>query len=358
MSVLGVLAYKLLPSSICDQLWRKKNWRDYSPLFDKAIQDFIIKEGTTCDKDIKRYKKRLINAFVRDEWNPDEYFFFNYEHLSKKGRHEFVVNREAARFWNFMNTKESYLLTCDKGLTYHYFKPYYFRDLISIGPSADSVENFRSFVLNHSQFVVKPTFGNLGNGVRIIDIYDYSNTDSLISELLTTYPGGFVVEELITQHQELASFHPYSVNTVRLTTARKANGEVYIIHRPFLRLGKDGRCVDNGGNGGIICGIDYESGIVTSAMDENLQKYITHPNSGRVILGYQIPLWEEAKQLAVKLAQVLPELRYCGWDLALTDNGWVMVEANGKGLFIGFQMPSQEGFRDEFERMKVDCGFN
>ena len=356
MSILNSLAKNTLPEESYEKIWRRRNWKRYASRFDAALQNFVIERGITDAAEVEKWRKKLVDAFANDNWYPDEYFFFNYERLSCKGRHEFVPNREAARYWNFMNSNEVYLLTCDKGKTYHHFQPFFQRDLISVSRQS-IVNDFKLFVEKHPKFIVKPTFGNYGTGVQIIDVNNEKGVDAIFKRLIEEYPEGSTAEELIAQCNELASFHPSSVNTVRLTTARQSNGEIYIIQRPFIRLGQGGRCVDNGGNGGIIAGIDYETGIIKGAIDERMNRYVVHPDSGKTILGYQIPRWEEAKAFVVELANVLPDLNYCGWDLALTDNGWVMVEANGKGLFIGFQMPTQEGFRDEFEYMKKHCGY-
>ena len=43
---------------------------------------------------------------------------------------------------------------------------------------------------------------------------------------------------------------------------------------------------------------------------------------------------------------MVPENRHTGWDLALTNDGWVLVEANRRTQF-GFQMSLQQGFRKE-----------
>ncbi len=334
------------------------NWKKYSDRFENAIRQFVIEKGITNPEDVNKWRKKLVDAFVEDNWYPDEYFFFNYERLSQKGINEFVANREAAKLWDYMNTHEIYRLTCDKGQTYQHFKPYFHRDVVAVMKSEEeSIRNFWDFIEKHPRFIVKPTFGNYGNGVQVIDIVENSDKNALLTKLLETYKDGFTAEELIVQCKELAEYHPSSVNTVRLTTARRSNGDIYIIHRPFIRLGQGGRCVDNGGNGGIIAAIDFNTGIIKGAIDERMNRYVVHPDSGKTILGYQIPRWNEAKEFVVELANVLPELRYCGWDIALTENGWVMVEANGKGLFIGFQMPTQEGFREEFEKIKKDCGY-
>lgn len=358
MSIRNIVAKKVLPKETYDRIWRRRNWKKYSNRFETAIQHFVIEKSITDSHAINCWRKKLVDAFVKDNWYPDEYFFFNYEHLSRKGIHEFVSNREANLFWNFMNSKELYLLTCDKWLTYQSFKDYFHREVVAVSKNQkDSFEAFGEFVDKHTKFIVKPTFGNYGNGVQVIDCEAKAKNDTLIKELMESYPEGFTAEELIVQSDELGVFHPSSVNTIRITTARQSNGEVYIIHTPFIRLGQGGRCVDNGGNGGIIAAIDYDTGIIKGAIDERMNRYVVHPDTGKTILGYKIPKWEEAKAFAVELASVLPELRYCGWDIALTDQGWVMVEANGKGLFIGFQMPTQEGFRDEFEDIKKRCGY-
>lgn len=359
MSITKSLAKSILPQESYNKIWRRGNWKKYTDRFDSALQYYVIEKGLAADaNEIKKWRQKLVDAFVNDNWFPDEYFFFNYEHLSCKGRHEFVPNREAAKYWVFMNTHEVYRLTCDKGQTYEHFKPYFHRDLVSISSQSD-FDGFGIFVEKHPKFIVKPTFGNLGNGVQVIDTNNDNEEaiNALFKRLLVGYPEGFTMEELIVQCAELAAFHPSSVNTVRLTTARQSNGDIYIIHRPFIRLGQGGRCVDNGGNGGIIAAIDYDTGIIKGAIDERMNRYVVHPDSGKIILGYQIPQWKEAKEFVVELANVLPELRYCGWDIALTEKGWVMVEANGKGLFIGFQMPTQEGFREEFEKIKKECGY-
>lgn len=361
MRILNIVVKIMLPKPMYDRLWRWKNWRKYSSRFDNAIQHFVIDKGIEDTKEIAFYRKKLINAFIKDEWNPDEYFFFNYERLSQKGIYEFVANREAARFWNSLNSKDIYLLTCDKGLTYKHFSEYFKRDLISVSKNGTNIlQDFREFsvfVEKHQRFIVKPTFGNYGNGVRIVDKSSFSDVKQMLDDLLDGYPESFTAEELIVQCDELASFHPSSVNTVRLTTVRMSNGDIYTIHRPFIRFGQGGRCVDNGGNGGIIAAIDFETGIIKGAIDERMNHYVVHPDTGKILLGYKIPQWEEAKAFVVQLAKVMPDLNYCGWDIALTDQGWVMVEANGKGLFIGFQMPTQEGFREEFENIKQLCGY-
>ena len=63
-----------------------------------------------------------------------------------------------------------------------------------------------------------------------------------------------------------------------------------------------------------------------------------------------------AKELAKELADVIPDNRYCGWDLALTDDGWVMQEGNWQGGVVAFQCPMQKGCRERMDAIVTELG--
>ena len=48
---------------------------------------------------------------------------------------------------------------------------------------------------------------------------------------------------------------------------------------------------------------------------------------------------------------VIPSIHYVGWDLAHTENGWVIVEGNHTGQFVGQQMPLNKGCAREVEEI-------
>ena len=56
-----------------------------------------------------------------------------------------------------------------------------------------------------------------------------------------------------------------------------------------------------------------------------------------------------AVALAKELAGVIGTNHYVGWDLALTDKGWVMVEGNPRGQFI-MQIATRKGIKAELEQ--------
>jgi len=62
-------------------------------------------------------------------------------------------------------------------------------------------------------------------------------------------------------------------------------------------------------------------------------------------------LHDEAVKMIKELALIVPEVRYVGWDIALTDKGWVLIEGNDKGMFVGIQKTTQKGFRPVINRI-------
>lgn len=271
----------------------------------------------------------------------DEYLCYKFYEKSKAEREKFVADWEHLGYTCAMNDPANASVFDDKWKTYNTYKRFYKREIVFCQGESSKSE-FVSFVEKHPRFIAKPLDASCGNGVAVFECKE--DAEQLFARLLDNYTGRFIIEEIIIQAQEVAEFHPSSVNTVRVPTIRM-DDETLIIH-PFFRLGRRGKVVDNAGAGGVICSVDANTGRVFAAADEYAQAYEVHPDTDKPIIDFVIPRWEEARQLVFELAQVLPSNRYTGWDLALTDDGWVLVEANRCGQFV-WQIPMQQGFREE-----------
>ncbi len=113
-----------------------------------------------------------------------------------------------------------------------------------------------------------------------------------------------VLEEKIVQDETMSSLHPSSVNTFRIVTYKKPSGEI-VVHLPFIKIGQKGSFVDNGGAGGILALIDEKTGvIITDGKDELNNIYKKHPDTKIKLKGFQIPMWNEIKELA-KIASII-----------------------------------------------------
>lgn len=304
-----------------------------------------------CEK--QKVLKDMVKMYSRYGFAFDEYICYKFHCKNMQERLEFVADWEHLGYTCKLNDFKNAEVFDNKWKTFSKYGKYYGRSVVFCQGNDDEGA-FEQLLTKEKKLIVKPLDASCGNGIKIIDNCDESkNAHELFEALLSEYNGSFIAEELIIQDPEMAKFHPSSVNTVRIPTIRM-NDEIKIVH-PFMRIGQNGKCVDNGGAGGILCSVDVETGKILAAADENAKIFQKHPNSGEQIVGFVIPRWEEAKQLVKKLAMVIPENRYSGWDLALTDNGWSLVEANRRGQFV-WQIPSQCGFRKEINEILKKLG--
>lgn len=282
----------------------------------------------------------------------NEYLMYGFAALSEKARREFIPTRERITYCERINGTKNYELYDDKAATYKMFKKYYHRDFLNCSGHNWSVDDFYGFIAKHPQFIVKPFSGANGISVRKIDTTG-KKPETVLQELKKQYPSGFYAEELVCQSKEMAEYHPSSVNTLRIPTIR-FDDRVEVL-KPGWRVGQGDSVTDNAGSGGILCALD-EHGVVVAAADEYGRRHEIHPDSKLPLIGHKIPRFSEAVALAKELALVFPENRYTGWDLALTDEGWIMIEANDRGGLAGRQLPTKKGFRSEMEAIIKELG--
>lgn len=284
-------------------------------------------------------------------WDFDEFFLFNYEGLTHEERLKFVPEYDKNVFCDQVNNSKQADVFYSKWETYKVFKEFFKRDAILVKglAEADSAE-VETFVEKHHSFIMKPINAACGRGIQLVRSSSKEEAKTKLLAVLKELDTPYIVEELIVQSQDMAKLHPTSVNTVRITTINY--GDVIEIVHPFMRTGQGGNFVDNAGSGGILAAINPDRGEVIAAIDELKHEYVEHPTTHEKIVGFTVPRWEEAIATAKKLASILPDVRYVGWDLALTDKGWVVVEGNDKGAFIGFQLPIHRGFRPELDVIK------
>ncbi|WP_053990115.1 sugar-transfer associated ATP-grasp domain-containing protein [Mangrovimonas sp. TPBH4] len=137
-------------------------------------------------------------------------------------------------------------------------------------------------------------------------------------------------EEVVIQHENVNKIHPNCVNTIRVETFIDKQNEIHILSA-FMRFGVGSGFVDNAHAGGFYVGIDLESGTLREVGHQYMEyggaEYTEHPDSGFVFKGYKIPFFKEVKELVFQAVNCLPD-RYIGWDIAVSKDGPVIIEAN------------------------------
>ena len=226
----------------------------------------------------------------------------------------------------------------DKEAEYHTYKEYIRRDwmLVDKETTPDKIE---SFIRKNEAVIAKPIKGDMGKGVmKITDVASEDYQTLLCEKEAKT----FIVEQLIVNCEELSVINPSSLNTVRATTLIEKDGTSRILSM-ILRVGAPGCHVDNWGAGGVGYNFDVETGVCDMpGRDKKNKPYIYHPGSHVKMLGYELPRYEELKQYVLELTKVYPEARYVGWDVAITPDGFDLVEMNcpaGHDMFQSFNNP-------------------
>lgn len=318
----------------------------------KMIRDTLdIFCGELTEKQRERYTYDMIYSLHRFGCMYDEYFLMGFEYLNAEGRDRFLTDKNRWAFYDRMNAEDKEALFKEKASTYAVFRDFYARELLYLS-SENDLSAFQTFRRSHPTFIVKPSNGTCGRGVYIFSDAKATESDTAaLRDLLANGP--VVIEELIRQVPEMERLHPGSLNTVRIPTVKKANGEAVVFH-PFLRIGVGTSVVDNAGSGGIFVPVDAETGLTTHrGITENGIYYLRHPDTGIVLPGIQIPKWDEAVRFVKTLANVVDGVRHVGWDCALTEKGWIMVEGNLYGQFVE-QFATKVGIKAELEALLKD----
>ena len=282
----------------------------------------------------RKLQGEIRTAYIRYNLSPEDYRSFNLYGKTKKQIREYISKTEARHL--FLN-KTMNRLPHEKYERYQLFSGFYHREIIRV----DGEKDKKAFLdLNKENgIVIKPIAGTKGHGIRIYPGENIPDPETLFQEM--SFPA--IIEQRIVQGEELARFHPVSVNTVRLVTALCAGR--FTVLFALLRTGKGNTAVDNVGSGGLVCRIDLNTGMIdTDAICAN-ERYKVHPDTGVQFAGSVIPEWRQLLQLTEQAHRSFPVQELIGWDYAWTDKGWDLVEANPNPSFGSWQALSGKGIR-------------
>lgn len=331
-----------------------KFWEEDLELMGKYYPNLSLQEKEVYVKMKHEYQKKYNFSHM-------EFFSFNLGGGGYDSR-SFFPRKEQAELYNKVNQEDARELVLDKYASYMKLKRFYKRKACAYNPhpnkfvqdyyvNYDWKNDITEFLSLFNSFIIKPLGGNSGNGIKVIHNSSLSlNFDNLISN----YPEGFIIEELIEQVNDLAQFHPQSINTIRICTYNTGK-KIYVNH-PCFRTGCGDSIVDNAHGGGIFAAINVQDGTILSAISKDAIKYREHPDTHIVFAGFKIPQWNNLCETAIEVAKELPQLKICGMDFALTERGWVLVEVNCFPHCI-YQEATQRGIRKDIDEFlqQLNC---
>ncbi len=251
-----------------------------------------------------------------------DYLTFGFVHLGARQRRTYMTMNDNLRLTRALNDPEKKALFEDKIAFLALFQPFIGRDWLDLRKASDA--EFAAFTAGHPVFFAKETGNYGGHGVERICVQAGEDLPALQRRLVGAQQ--FLAEQAVVQHPEMDRLCASSVNTLRIVTLAKG-GEIHVMYS-LVRMGSGGAPVDNISSGGMYAPVRGGRIAAPAFCDRTGEYYEVHPATGTALVGFAIPLFGEALALVRRAAAVVPEVRYVGWDIAITQSGPVIIEGN------------------------------
>ena len=199
-------------------------------------------------------------------------------------------------------------------------------------------ENIESLLEFKDPFILKNIVLEAGEGVficRIVNsncevngiIKDWNSFKSFLGSKL------WVVQKKNSSHKALRKFNSSALNTTRIVTILNSVEPEYLCG--FQGFATDNAFIDSWSHGSVYVGIDVKKNCLkefgfTSASDKRSGILTAHPDSGIIFKDYEIPFLKDTVDLCIRAHRLLYFNFIIGWDVAITDSGPLIVEANEK----------------------------
>lgn len=323
---------------------------------DKTNSMYIAKIMAETGWTYEYAEERVLEARARTGCTYKEFFGYRFWDLDEKTQGELYLTCIAKKVMKKFDVNQEIIdIIMDKKRTNILFSEYLKREwcVNTEISEADFVTKFR----NSTRIIYKPTAGMQGHGVTVYSI-NHSNINEIYRQIVSLPKG--VVEEYVVQHPIMNSLNPSSVNTLRIVSISSKtepvtpSGKYVDIAYVCLRIGGSDAFVDNYHSGGMAVAVDLETGcVVTDGVNELGQIISAHPTTGAVFKGFKVPYFKEALDMVIEACEKNNLGAYIGWDVAISENGPVLIEVNqrpGSMLLTAPWISEKRGMKHVMEK--------
>ncbi len=281
----------------------------------------------------------MLWSSVRHEVNFQDYAEWDFHTLTRRERATYMTSAKSNHLSQRWNSPEHRHLFADKAHFDIRFAAHLGREVLDLRTA--TANDLSAFLQRHPRVVAKVADGLGGDGIEVYTSAKIDDSEAFRAQRLAGRQ--VLVEEFLTQHPAMRELNPTSVNTLRIVTFLGDDGTVHRLVR-VLRIGNGGD-VDNFKAGGMYTVLDENGVAQHPAIDGDDRVFDRHPLSGTPIVGFQVPNWAAVEELVDDIAREVPEIRYVGWDIAVTPDGAAVIEGNyNTGVFQ--LKPSVTGVRE------------
>lgn len=267
-----------------------------------------------------------------------DFYAFKFWNLDEEQQKEFFTSGYSKQLTKKYDELRSRDIFVNKEVFLEKFKDYLGRGWVV--SNKVSKEEFAEAFKGTRKVMYKPS--NNGNSGSGIEVFELSEGCEEAYKRISKLPRG-IVEGYLVQHEAINRLYPYSVNTIRVATICH-NGSVEIAYAIF-RIGANKSCVDNFTTGGMVADMDLETGKArTDAVNVHGERFELHPDTQVAIKGFEIPYFKEGLEMVRRAGRNVNG--YIGWDVAITENGPVLIEGNidpGNRLLQMPHIPEKKG---------------
>ena len=182
----------------------------------------------------------------------------------------------------------------------------------------------------------------LGNGSRV-------PLEAFAKDVLEQYKDGYLLQTDLKPHQDMQGIIGDAIGSIRVVTVNDGSGlkPAYAV----WKIPSPAAMSDNYWQDGSMLGlINISDGTVLNChrgkgpSAELLEK---HPQSQQSVVGFQVPHWTSVIENAIAAHELFPEFGIFGFDIAITEDGPVIMECNDKPNHMVYQYPARRGIQNQ-----------
>lgn len=302
----------------------------------KFIREFSGEMGEKYSLDPKFVEKDIIRAKKYNHISFGEYEWTGFYALNEAQKRSVSTLWTRAEFRKTFTDRRYICILMNKYIFSKVFDEFYRRKcFMTRDVTADVIKRLSE---DTGKIVYKPNCKGQGQGVKVLPVATAEETAAAL-ELFRSEDNA-IVEEFICQHEDMARFNPNAVNIVRFYSVASPAG-MYIF-APVLTTAVN-MDISNGSQDALTAVVDIRNGVVlTDAVDQNnIVDYAAHPLTGAPFKGARLPHWEETIEMLRRAVPMAGKISNVGWDVAITENGPLIIEAN---TIPGFNSAQYRGF--------------
>jgi hypothetical protein len=289
-----------------------------------------------------------------------EFFYYQLwrKELSKDRYKSFIGWKKHINILIKLNPLQYRCLTENKLIFYTYCKNFKLAtpEIYAIyDPNLPEIENFSvlrnvdqliDFVIesNISEFVIKPTEGTKGQSFRVLR-FDKKESEfysvlgqrihkDTVSQLLKGYnyrntaQTNFLIQERLHPCSATLALSPYVPFSMRFLTLLDHTYTPHIIEA-YGKSAVGENETDNRASGGLLIRMDRK-GICLGVNSRDSRSGVSekHPLNNFIFKDWQVPLFHEAWDLALKSARAFYMVRCVAWDIIVSEKGARVIEGN------------------------------